>query len=132
MSSSPEPNADSKSDANTEPMPVSEKVARLEKLLAHLWMVRAFLKHCDEAEDDEDICDIQRELYDYIHAVGVHVEQGQPTEALRFAKKKLRRLREATQLFNEIQEEVSTHTNFRMARRSLTAVFDSIESLLAR
>ena len=124
--SSPEPNAASES------LPVPEKVARLEKLMAHLWMVRAFLKHCDEAEDDEDICDIQRELYDYIHAVGVHVEQGQPAEALRFAKKKLRRLREATQLFNEIQEEVSTHTNFRMARRSLAAVFESVEALLAR
>ena len=41
-----------------------EKVARLEKLLAHLWMIRQFLKHCDEAEDDEDLCDVQRELYD--------------------------------------------------------------------
>lgn len=118
-------------DASSQP-PIDQQVSELEKLLAHMWMVRAFLKHCDEAEDDEDICDIQRDLYDYIHAVGIHVEQGNPAEALRFAKKKLRRLREATNLFDEIQEEVSTHTNFRMARRSLLAVLESVEELLSK
>lgn len=129
MSQTPPDSTDAPSDAATDA--ISLQVQQLEKLLAHMWMVRAFLKHCDEAEDDEDICDIQRELYDYIHAVGIHVEQGNPSEAIRFARKKLRKLRDATRLFDEIQEEVSTHTNFRMARRSLLAVLESIEALLA-
>lgn len=120
------------SQANSAGMDLQQQVQTLEKLLAHMWMVRAFLKHCDEAEDDEDLCEVQRELYDYIHAVGIHVENGNPTEALRFARKKLRRLRDATRLFDEIQEEISTHTNFRMARRSLLAVLESVETLLQK
>ncbi len=132
--SQPEPSLPLNSETRDKPSFPAElvdRVNRLEKLLAHMWMVRQFLKHCDEAEDDEDLCDVQRDLYDYLHAVGVHVEEGRSDEALRFAKKKLRRLREATRLFDEIQEEVSTHTNFRMARRSLLAVLESVEALLA-
>lgn len=102
------------------------QVSDIEQQLAHIWMVRNFLKHCDEAEDDEDVCEVQRQLYDYIHAVGVHIEQKNFPEAVRFAKKKLTRLKNATALFEEIQEEVSTHTNFRMANRSLRAAVNQL------
>lgn len=105
---------------------ITSQISKIEKQLAHIWMVRNFLKHCDEAEDDEDVCEVQRQLYDYIHAVGVHIEQKNFPEAVRFAKKKLTRLKNATALFEEIQEEVSTHTNFRMANRSLRAAVNEL------
>ena len=27
----------------------------IDTLLSHVWMVRAFLKHCEEAEEDEEL-----------------------------------------------------------------------------
>jgi hypothetical protein len=33
-------------------------------------MVRAFLKHSDEADEDEELAGVHRELYDYMLAIG--------------------------------------------------------------
>jgi hypothetical protein len=49
---------------------------------------------------------------------------------LRQARKKLTKLKNATELFREIQPEVSEHTNFKMAVHSLTAAVEQIEELL--
>lgn len=103
---------------------------KLDSLLSHLWMVRTFLKHCEEAEEDEEVAEVHRQLYDYAHAVGIHMSESHPSEAFRFAKKKFRRLREATELFEEIQEEVSGHMNFKMANKSLRCVTDDVNDLL--
>ncbi len=121
-----------KESTNARSTPAAEmaKIHQIEQQLAHIWMVRNFLKHCDEAEDDEDLKKVQRQLYDYIHAVGIHIEQKNFAEAIRFAKKKLTRLKNATLLFIEIQEEVSTHTNFRMANRSLQAAADTLATII--
>ena len=89
-------------------------------------MVRTFLKHADEAEDDEDLRDIVRDLYDFILAVGPLDEVDDPAVYLKRAKKKLKRLRRATELYEEIQPEVSGHTNFAMAARSLRTAVDRI------
>ena len=32
-----------------------EKVARMDQLVSHLWMVRTFLKHSEEAEEDDEL-----------------------------------------------------------------------------
>ena len=37
--------------------------------LAHVWMVRAFLKHSDEAQEDDELAEVHRELYDYMLAL---------------------------------------------------------------
>ena len=31
-----------------------ERMLRLDNLFSHVWMVRTFLKHSDEAEDDDE------------------------------------------------------------------------------
>ncbi len=93
-------------------------------------MVRTFLKHCDEAEDDEDLREIVRDLYDFILAVGPITEAKDSATYLKTAKKKLRRLQRATKLYLEIQLEVSGHTNFQMAARSLEIAVDQIERIL--
>ena len=47
-------------------MTPAEAVERLQGVLAHLWMVRTFLKHADEIQDDEALLDVPRTLFDYV------------------------------------------------------------------
>ena len=111
-------------------MSATEAMHRIDTLLTHVWMVRTFIKHSDESEDDEDLKDVQRVLYDYMLALGASW-QAQDAEAyLKQARKKISRLRAATNLFAEIQPEVSTHTNYQMAVRSLQAAVTEIEAVL--
>jgi len=107
------------------------KVRAIDAEVAHLWMVRTFLKHADEAEEDEDLRDVVRDLYDFILAVGPINEVDDPAGYLKMAKKKLSKLRKATELYEEIQPEVSGHTNFVMAARSLRLCVDAIAALIA-
>jgi len=72
-------------------------VKRIDELCSHLWMVRTFLKHSEEHEEDE---------------------------------KKLRKLKNADELFQEIQPEISSHTNFQMAAVSLRLTVAQIAALL--
>ena len=108
-----------------------ETMHRIDALLSHVWMVRAFLKHSEEAEDDEELCEVHRSLYDYMLALGGPLKSGDPEAYLRQAKKKLRKLKAATDLFCEIQPEISQHTNFQMAVHSLTVAVKQIDSLLS-
>lgn len=108
----------------------AETMQRVDELLSHVWMVRAFLKHCEEAEDDEELCDVHRALYDYMLALGGPLKNNDPAAYLKQAKKKLSKLRKACATFVEIQPEVSSHTNFEMAARSLTLAVDQIGALL--
>ena len=41
-----------------------EKVKKLDDLLSHVWMVRTFLKHSEEAEEDDELLEVHRGLYD--------------------------------------------------------------------
>ena len=107
-----------------------ERVRAIDTELTHIWMVRTFLKHADESEDDGDLRAIVRDLYDFILAVGPLDEVEDPAVYLKMAKKKLSRLRKATELYEEIQPEVSGHTNFVMAARSLRAAVNRITPLV--
>ena len=104
---------------------------RIETQLAHVWMVRAFLKHSDEAADDEELADVHRTLYDYQLAVGGPLRDQNAGEYLKLAGKKYAKLRAAAATFAEIQPEVSSHTNFQMAAASLTAAVEEIGRILA-
>jgi hypothetical protein len=108
-----------------------EAMRRIETLLSHVWMVRAFLKHSDEAVDDEELAGVHRELYDYQLAVGAAWREQNAADYLRLAGKKLAKLRAASESFARIQPEVSTHTNFQMAVASLTAAVGEIGAILA-
>jgi hypothetical protein len=99
--------------------------------LTHVWMVRAFLKHSDEAEENEDLCSIHRALYDYMLALGGPLKNSNDQEYLKLARKKLSKLRRAADTFAAIQPQVSTHTNFQMAVASLNAAVGQIERLLS-
>ena len=111
----------------TDPM---ELVQAIDTEVAHVWMIRTFLKHADEAEDDEDLRAIVRDLYDFILAVGPLDEVEDAAVYLKMARKKASKLRRATDLYEEIQPEVSGHTNFVMAARSLRTAVDRILSII--
>jgi cob(I)alamin adenosyltransferase len=103
----------------------------IDSLLSHVWMVRAFLKHSDEAAEDEELQEVHRELYDYMLALGQSWKDQDAAAYLKQAHKKYRKLRDATELFRRIQPEVSSHTNFQMAAQSLSASVEAIGVLLA-
>lgn len=103
---------------------------RIDLLLSHVWMVRTFLKHCDEAIEDGELRDVHRGLYDYMLALGKPWKDQDATAYMKQAKKKLRRLKLAVELFNEIQPEVSGHTNFQMAARSLNEAVAEIRRII--
>ncbi len=112
-------------------MSPSELMQRVDTLLSHVWMVRTFLKHSEEAEEDDELCEVHRTLYDYMLALGGPLKAGDAEAYLKQAKKKYAKLRKATELFLDIQPEISSHTNFQMAAASLKAAVDEIGQLLA-
>jgi cob(I)alamin adenosyltransferase len=109
----------------------AELMQRVDTELAHVWMVRTFLKHSEEAAEDDELAEVHRELYDYMLALGGPLKEGNAEEYLKVARKKLAKLRRATEQFIAIQPEISGHTNFQMAAVSLRAAVDSIGQLLS-
>ncbi|QDU95975.1 amidohydrolase [Lignipirellula cremea] len=107
-----------------------ECMQRVDALLSHVWMIRTFLKHSEEAEEDEELCEVHRALYDYMHALGGPLAANNPEAYLKQARKKLSKLRRANELFQEIQPEISSHTNFQMAAQSLQTAVRELAELL--
>ena len=107
----------------------AQMMERVDTLLSHVWMVRTFLKHSDEAEEDDELCDVHRTLYDYMLALGAPLKAGDAEAYLKQARKKFAKLKRATGQFREIQPEISGHMNFQMAAQSLGAAVDEIGDL---
>lgn len=112
------------------PLTDEQRVQSIDDILSHVWMVRTFLKHSEEAEEDDELCDVHRDLYDYMLALGAPLEAKDHAKYLKIAKKKLKRLKAADRLFAEIQPEISSHTNFKMAAHSLRLCVQQIVELL--
>ncbi len=111
-------------------MTSEEAMRRIDAQLSHVWVVRTFLKHSEEAEEADDLQDVVRVLYDYCLALGPAWTAQDATEYLKLAHKKYSKLRDATAEFVRIQPEVSAHTNFKMAVTSLNTAMDAIGELL--
>ena len=78
------------------------KMKRIDELCSHVWVVRTFLKHSEEAEEDEELCEVHRDLYDFMLALGPAIQEQDVSKYLKMAKKKLKRLKRASKLFEEI------------------------------
>ncbi len=102
----------------------------IDRELSHLWMVRTFLKHSDEASDDEELAEVHRGLYDFMLALGPALDAGDANRYLKLARKKFSKLKSAANSFGEIQPEVSGHMNFVMAAKSLALSVANVERLL--
>ncbi len=109
-----------------------EAVRRLNVILAHAWMVRTFLKHADEIQDDVELLEVPRAVFDYIRMVEPSYQRGDWKDYLRRIKGRLPKLRRAAELFGGEYRRVSDHTNFEMAARSLTGCVAAIEEVLAQ
>ena len=112
-------------------MTPEEAMERLNGVMAHAWMVRNFLKHADEVQDDEEMLDVHRTIFDYIRALEPSYQRRDAREYLHRARGKLPKLRRVAEFFAREYRRVSDHTNFEMAARSLTGCVRAIEEILA-
>ncbi|MEK6238662.1 MAG: hypothetical protein N2C14_28415, partial [Planctomycetales bacterium] len=98
--------------------------------ISHLWMVRTFLKHCEEAEEDPELRAIPRAIYDYCLALGPPWKRQDAAAFVKTARKKFTKLRRAAEEYADIQPDVSMHTNFAMAAQSLALSVQAVGKLL--
>ena len=85
-------------------------VARSQNVMAHAWMIRTFIKHCDEVEDFPELNEMARTIFDVFRAVETQVND--PISYFRTVRKKLSRLQAAAVQFQKDAWHASTHTNF--------------------
>ena len=112
-------------------MTADEAMERINTILAHAWMVRNFLKHADEVQEDEEMLEVHRMIFDYIRAVEPSYQRKDAKEYLRRARGKLPKLKRQAEFFAENYQRVSDHTNFEMAARSLNGCVREIEEILS-
>src|SRR5436305_7772817 len=102
-------------------MTPAEAMKRINVILAHAWMVRTFLKHADEIQEDEEMLEVHRMIFDYVRALEPSYERKDAKEYIRRAKGKLPKLRRVAEFFAREFRRVTDHTNFQMAAASLSA-----------
>ncbi len=88
-------------------------VSRSQKVMAHGWMIRTFIKHSDEVEDYPELNEMARTIFDVFRAVETQVED--PQSYFRTVRKKLGKLSSAAEQFEKDAWHASTHTNFQQA-----------------
>ncbi len=109
-------------------MSASEIVTRCQAIMAHAWMVRTFVKHCEEVEEFPELMGIVRAVFDTARALETRAND--PAGYLRMLQKKLGKLRAATEEFAVEAPKASTHTNFVQAVASMRACVEELERLL--
>jgi hypothetical protein len=111
--------------------PVSHEALaeELDGILAHLWMVRTFVKHAPEVEDYPELMQVVRTIFDASRAV--ETRRSVPTEFLKMARKKRSKLKAAADQFRTDAPLASDHTNFKQAVRSLDAALCAMDRVLA-
>jgi hypothetical protein len=112
-------------------MSPDEAMDRLNTIMAHAWMVRTFLKHADEIQEDEELLEVPRMIFDFVRALEPSFARKDAREYVRRARGKLSKLRKVAEFFGQEYKRVSDHTNFQMAALSLDGCVREIEALLA-
>ena len=110
------------------PRPFAAVADEVDKVFAHLWMVRTFVKHSQEVEDFPELMQVVRAIFDASRAVETHRQD--PADYLRMVKKKRAKLKAAADQFRKDAPLASDHTNFKMAVRSLDAALEALDRLL--
>jgi hypothetical protein len=108
-----------------------EAMERINIVMAHAWMVRNFLKHADEVQEDEPMLEVHRMIFDFIRAAEPSYQRKDAKEYLHRVRGKLPKLRKQAEYFAAEWRRVSTHTNFEMAALSLTGCVRQIDEMLA-
>jgi hypothetical protein len=105
---------------------------RIEEVMAHLWMVRTFLKHAEEIQEDADFLEVPRGLFDYTRAVEPAALKKDWPLYIHRARSKLSKLRKVVAFFAENYPSITNHTNWQMAAASMKASVRRIEEILAQ
>ena len=92
-------------------------VSECQKQLAHAWVVRAFVRHSDEAEDFSEITEIGHAVFDLMRALETRADD--PSGYFRMLQKKLAKFKQAIEQFSTEAPKISAHTNFQQAVVSL-------------
>jgi hypothetical protein len=107
-----------------------QAMERIDALLSHAWMIRNFLKHADEIQEDAEMLEVHRMIFDYSRAVEPSLQRRDSVEYVRRARGKLSKLKRQAEFFAKEYRRVSDHTNWQMAARSLSVVVADIEATL--
>ena len=105
-----------------------EVVQRCQKVMAHAWMVRTFVKHSDEIDDFPELMGIVRAVFDTSRALETKIDDA--PGYLRMLGKKIGKLRAAAEKFRSDAQYASTHTNFKQAVISMDDCVCQMERLL--
>ena len=89
---------------------LAQLVDRCQLLMAHAWVVRAFVRHSDEVEDFPELGEIGRAVFDLSRALETRVDD--PPAYFKMLEKKLGKFRTAIEKFAEDAPKASSHTNF--------------------
>ena len=110
-------------------MPATEEmVARAQNIMANAWMVRTFIKHCDEVEDFPELMTIVRAVFDVAMALETRLNDSEAY--MKMLAKKIGRLRKAADKFRVDAPLASTHTNFKQAIISIDFCIAELADLL--
>lgn len=111
-------------------MAPEEAMERIHVVLAHAWMVRTFLKHAPEFEDDPGRMAIPRAIFDFVRALEASWVERDTKRYLLLACRKHHRLKAAAEQLEAQLPEISNHTNFKEAAVSLRGCVQQIEEIL--
>ncbi|MEY3458185.1 MAG: hypothetical protein RL215_1342 [Planctomycetota bacterium] len=104
-------------------------VQRSQNVMAHAWMIRTFIKHCDEVEDFPELNEMARTIFDVFRAVETQIHD--PVTYFRTIRKKISKLREAAEQFRKDAWHASTHTNFQQCAIAAEFLGRQLTELLA-
>src|SRR5260370_1055115 len=110
-------------------MTAADAVACCQKIFAHAWMVRTFVKHSEVVEDFPELMQVVRTVFDTARAVESKVDE--PVDYLATLGKKFSKRRARAIQFADDAPKASDHENFRQAVISLQACVDEFEAILA-
>ena len=100
-------------------------------MLAHAWVLRAFLRRCEEVETQyPELLQVARAIFDVARAAESRREAAGDGEFLRVLGKKLHRLKRAAELFDQLAPEISVHTNLAMAHLSFDTLLADLEEIV--
>lgn len=106
---------------------IADIVRQCDEMLAHAWMVRTFIKHCEEIEDYTELMGIVRAVFDISRALETRLAD--PVGYLKMLNKKLSKLRQAVEQFAIDAPKASTHTNFQQAVKSMNVSLRELQTL---
>ena len=110
-------------------MSTPEFVDSCQKVMAHAWMVRTFVKHSEEVEDFPELMGIVRSVFDTSRALETRVDD--PAAFAKMLRKKIGKLAKAADQFRIDAPLASTHTNFQQAVISIDVCVEQLRELLA-